>query len=185
MFRNVLSNPLTLKLLLILNIILFTEIITILFLFFPTFLLSYTIFILLFYLLFSIFFLSSLFIPWLSMFFNTNPNYIYLTLGISTTCFIVYLISHSYIKFPLQIIIYFILLKSFMSGLALFFKVITSNFLQNGSEKVSFSFSNGSSASPRIQKIPLQNSKKFELIGALLFLVVYPFGIIFLVQYLF
>ena len=182
MFRNILNNPITFNLLLIINIILFTEVISILFLFFPTFLFSYSIFVIVFYFLFTLYFLSSLFIPWIAMFFNNIPNYIFITISTSFLSFIIYLFINSFFKFPLQIIIYFILLKSLMSGLALLFKVISSTFLPNKSKYVSFSFQN-SVIQTHKYRITNQINIKFELFGSFSFLILYPILIIFLTYF--
>ena len=151
------------------NIVLFTEIITLLLVLIPSNFLSIKFILLLFYLLLLSYFMISLFVPWIVMFYIELPNMIWVILLTSLISFLIYLMLSFIIKIPLQIIIYFILLKSFMSGIALFFKVVYGFIFPSRKKIENFSFTSNSTKIKQAASLSNQ-----YLIGASLFFIIYP-----------
>ena len=183
MIQNLASKERFFKLLLICNLILFTEIFSFVFIVFPSSFLTQNIYLFVFYLFLIFYFIFSLIIPWLFMFFNNIPKFIFITFGVSITIFCVYLLINFVFKFSLQVIFDFILLKSFMAGLALFFKVLTSPFLLTNTQTVNFSFQNNNSTIVKQRNATLQNNPRLELFYSFLFLLLYPLIIIVMIYF--
>ena len=183
MIQNLVSKERFFKFLFICNLILFTEILSFVFVVFPSNFLSQNIYLLVFYLFLIFYFIFSLIIPWLFMFFNNIPRFIFITFGVSITSFCIYLLINLFFKFSLQVIFYFTLLKSFMAGLALFFKVLTSTFLSTTTQTANFSFQNKTHTIVKQENANIQNNPRLELFYSFLFLLLYPFIIIVLIHF--
>ena len=185
MMTNALSSLRIERYLELLTILLFTELVTLLFLSIPANFLQNNVVLLSFYLLFLIYFLITLIIPWLYFFFSTNRKQYVFLIFISISFFIVFLIANLVVKIPLQVIIYFIILKSITAGFALIFKTIYTLF-ENETErkhtKFQFSISN-EGLNDTSNKNFVYKWYKNDILGGLVLLVVYPFIILLLTYF--
>ena len=161
------------------NIILFTETITLLFLFIPSQILSSGFVVLVFYLLFITYFIVTLLVPWLNIFFVQNQEkYVYI-FGTSIISFSLILLVNSRIVLPVQVVIYFILLKSLMVGFASIFKSVL-NLIDKKTtiEKTNFSFQKEEIIDFKAKTDSIDNFHNKDFFYGFFFLILYPFIIL-------
>lgn len=172
------------KILLVINIILFTEVISLLFLLIPSEFLTDSIDLFVFDFLFFLYFLILLVFPWLYIFFVQDVRKFYYTLVTSLVSYSVILVLNVFISLPVHIIIYLILLKSLMVGLASLFKSFISVFdTKESLGKTDFRFQTNTSTDYTIKNRLVINSHKINILGGLFFLLIYPLIILLLVYF--
>ena len=161
--------------LLIINIILFSEIFTLLFLFVPSDFLTQSLDVLTFYIFFLIYFVASLLAPWLYIFFVDDTRKFLLVGSTSFTSFLLLLLLYFFVLFPIHIIIYFILLKSLMVGLSSLFKSLI-NLLDKKEtlQKTNFNFQTEKHMDFTIKNTLRHKLHKIDILGGFFFLVLYP-----------
>lgn len=173
------------KILLVFNLFLFTEVITLLFLLLPSDFLTSSFNVFVFDLFFLIYFLVTLVVPWFFIFLVQDVRKFYYILIVSLASYFVILVTNLFVTLPVHVVLYLILLKSLMVGLASLFKSLLSLIDRKESlEKTDFTFQSKTQANYMIKKQNQFNSYKKDIFGGIYFLLFYPL-IILLLTYFF
>ncbi len=172
------------NILLVLNIILFTEVVSLLFLSVPSDFLTTSSNVFVFDLLFFLYFLVTLIVPWLYVFFVQDIRKFYYILATSLVSYSIILSLNLVVSLPVHIIIYLILLKSLMVGLASLFKSLISLIDRKESlEKTDFRFQTKTNTDYSIKNKLEIRSHKIDILGGIFFLLVYPVIILLLTYF--
>lgn len=189
MNNNIFSNLDFEKYLRIITILLFTESITLLFLSFPSILLTQTYQVVSFYFLFTIYAIISLLVPWFYVFFTNSPKIYFNIILTSLICFSGYLLLNFVVKLPIIVLIYFIILKSFITGLAALFKIFYRIIVDGnlfGKKRVSKShFIEHEGLQIAVKEKIEKDLEKYDLIGCFILLFVYPLSIMMITYFIF
>lgn len=161
------------------TIILFSEIFTIIFLLVPATFLTISFFLFIFYLLFFIFILVSIIVPWIYTFFSDNDKKYLHIFSTSFIGFLLILIINLYFSIYIQVILYSIILKSLIVGLASIFKSILMLFDNRENNKnFDFNFKNEKQMNLNLKINKYKKFHKNAILGGIFFLFVYPLVIL-------
>ena len=167
------------KILRLITILLFSEIFTLFFLSIPSDFLAFSFNVLVFYIFFLLYFVLSLIVPWIYIFFSTNSRKFTYILSTSFLSFIIILLFNFFVVIHVQVIIYFILLKSLIVGFSSIFKSIIMLIDRKDSfQKTNFDFQNEKSLELKMKKAEVQKLHRNEFLGGLIFLIIYPLTIL-------
>ena len=161
--------------LLIITIILFSEIFTLLFLFVPSEFLAESLNVLVFYVFFLVYFLATVLVPWLYIFFeNDYKKFLYIGLT-SSVCFGLILIINFFVFIPIHIVLIFILLKSLMVGLSSLFKSLIALIDKKETiKKTNFNFRSEKIMGFKTKNESINELYKIDIFGSIFYLLLFP-----------
>lgn len=172
------------KILLVINLILFTEVVSLLFLLIPSEFLTASFNVFVFDFFFFLYFLAILILPWLYIFFIQDTRKFYYIFVTSLLSYLAILAINLVVSLPVHIFIYLILLKSLMVGLSSLFKSLISLIDPKESlEKTDFKFQTKSNTEYVLKNKIEANSHKIDILGGIFFLLIYPLIILVLTYF--